>query len=158
VTKEEREEEYVHFVSCIEDLNRAWNLSNQIAKELDNPLRSAAWQFALIEYSKPYLDSFGRFRKYKLTEACVPEEYLEVHRRIILLRSQLIAHSDLTIKDAKLYVSEHPLGKFSGILQNNLERTEGLDNLGIIVKLIEGTLLNMYEKEKALLAGLDSEE
>jgi hypothetical protein len=158
MNKEEKEEEYIHFVSCIEDLNRAWNLANQIAKESSNPLLSAAWQFALIEYSKPYLNSFGKIRRYKLSEECIPEAYRDLHRRIVSLRSQLLAHSDLTIKDARLYVSKHPLGDFSGIVQNTLDRNEGLTNIEKIVRLIEGTLQNMYEKEKALLAGLDSDE
>jgi hypothetical protein len=53
------QEEYVHLVSCIGSLNVAWNILYNIKKSHGNSLVNPAFQFALIEYSKPYKKSYG---------------------------------------------------------------------------------------------------
>ncbi|MEP6947611.1 MAG: hypothetical protein ABJA02_16950, partial [Acidobacteriota bacterium] len=99
-TTEEQEERFIHFVSCIEDLNDAWWILKQIKRRKKNSLAYTAFQFALIEYSKPYKISYGKVKnRHKgLSIDYVPLEHISLHNRIISLRDSFVAHSDLTIK------------------------------------------------------------
>ena len=149
----DKEEQFVHFVTCISSLNNAWIILNKIKEQKDNSLVGPAFRFALIEYSKPYKQSFGHQRR-KLDDLYVPDEMKSLHKRIIDARDQVHAHTDLTILDAKLYVKETEGHRFSVIVQNKISGLEELSNIDDIIKLIEGTLDNMYIKEKELDAAL----
>jgi hypothetical protein len=73
----EQEEEFIHFVLCIEYPNRAWNLINTIKVAESGPLVGFAFRFALVEYSKPYNTSRGTVKKKrKLDTSCIPQTYL----------------------------------------------------------------------------------
>lgn len=151
-----QEEEYIHFVSSIEDLNRAWGILQEIRKSKDSKLVRPAFQFALIEYSKPYVSSYGTAKKcHKLKDDYVPAKYHELHRRILTMRDQILAHSDLTVKEASLYVSKTASGKYPpAIVQNVIDPTELFSKIDVIIELIEQTLNSMYEKVKVLEAAL----
>ena len=160
-TMTEQEEEYVHFVSCINDLNIAWRLLQEIKQCKGNILVGAAFQFALIEYSKPYKASFGILRNStgkliprKLDESHVPAMHIQLHKRIIDARDRIHAHSDLTVMEAKVYVKNSPHGKIVGTLQNKIYGTEELSNIDAIIDLIEQTLDSMYVEVKRLEAAL----
>lgn len=150
----DQEEEFVHFVSCIASLNNAWRLINIIKAESGNLLVGPAFRYALVEYSKPYRDSRGSGRKRRLDTSCIPTDMLALHERVTDSRDQVHAHSDLTVMDAKLYVHEVQEQRFTGIVQNTITGVEELPNIKRIEKLIEGTLDNMYAKEKVLAAAL----
>lgn len=158
----EEEERFVHLVSCIRDLNSAWRLLNEIKRSKERtPLVGAAFQFALIEYSKPYrsshgfaLDSKGKQLRYKLDERHVPEQFRPLHQNILKRRDQIHAHSDLTIREAKLFVAQAPGRKIATIVQNKFHGTEEFRRLDEIVSLIEGTLDSLYNEEKQLEAQL----
>lgn len=151
----DQEEEFVHFVSCIASLNNAWRLINVIKGEIGNPLVGAAFQYVLIEYSKPYRESRSDSgKKRRLDTSYVPQARLALHKRLTDSRDQINAHSDLTVMNARLYVTEIQGRRFSSIVQNIITGVEELKNLGEIQLLIEGTLENMYVKEKALEAAL----
>ena len=147
----EQEEHYIHFASSIENLNNAWRILKTIKKKKNNSLSGAAFQFALIEYAKPYTNSRGNVLKnYKLDESFIPLTHIELHQRIIQSRNQILAHADLTIKEAKLHVAQIKSGKFVGIIQNVVWGTEELANIDSIIELIEKTLDKMYIEEKRL--------
>ncbi|MBY0248712.1 MAG: hypothetical protein K2Q17_13695 [Nitrospiraceae bacterium] len=152
----DQEEEFVHFVSCIESLNNAWRLINIIKAQSSNPLVGHAFRYALVEYSKPYRESRvnSTRRKRRLDRSCIPKDMLALHERITNLRDQVLTHSDLTVMDAKLYVHKVQGQCFTGIVQNIITGVEELPNIEKILKLIEGTLDNMYTKEKELEAAL----
>jgi hypothetical protein len=157
----EQEEKYVHFVSCINDLNNAWRLLQEIKLCKGNPLVSAAFQFALIEYSKPFKVSFGTVSNprgkpitHKLGESHIPIKYIDLHKRIIDARDKIHAHSDLTVMEAKLYVKNSPHGKIVGAVQNKIYGTEELSNIDAIIDLIEQSLDSMYVEVKRLEAAL----
>lgn len=152
-----QEEEYIHFVSCINDLNNAWRLLQYIKQCKDNPLMGAAFQFALIEYAKPYKVSLGTITNskgkpipYKLDESHIPVKHVKLHKKIIDDRDQIHAHSDLTVKEAKLYVKKSSRGKFAGTIQNKIYGTEKLSDIDAIIDLIEQTLDSMYIEAKRL--------
>ncbi len=111
----EQEEQYLYFVSCINALNNAWRLLQEIKRCKRNSLVGAAFQFALIEYSKPYIVSFGTVLNSKgksiprkLDESHIPATHIQLHKRIIDARDQIHSHSDLTVMEAKLYVKSSP--------------------------------------------------
>jgi hypothetical protein len=151
----EQEEQYIHFVSCIQNLNEAWRILKIIRQQADNPLVGPAFEFALIEYSKPYTASRGKFKgNYSLGIENVPPEYRELHKEILAARHQIHAHSDLTVDDAHIFVVEENYRKYVGISKNIIYSTEKLERIGDIIDLIEKTLDSMYEKEKQLKAEL----
>ena len=152
-----QEEEYIHFVSSIDDLNRAWCILQEIRKSKDSKLVAPAFQFALIEYSKPYKYSYGTASngaKYILDDTHVPTGYHELHKRILAARDQILAHSDLTVKEAELYVSSTISGKCTTVVQNLIHGTEEFSNRNAIINLIEQTLDSMYAEVKRLEATL----
>lgn len=162
------EERFVHFVSCIKNLNNAWIIMQGIKSQKDSSIIvGAAFQFALIEYSKPYKRSKGTVinpkpnckgklvpYEYKLDfndyKRYIPEHYHNLHERIIKDRDKIHAHSDLTVMEAKLYVTNTPHENIVSILQNTIYGTEEISNIDTIIDLIEKTLVTMYEKEKLL--------
>ena len=140
-------EEYIHFVSSIEDLNGAWRILKEIKRSDGNSLIGPAFQFALIEYSKPYKGSYvSKNEKNKLDQKHVPDEHLQLHNRIVDARDQIHAHSDLTVREAKLYVEETKQGKIATRVRNVIHGTAELSNIDKIIDLIEKTLDRMYEE------------
>jgi len=149
----EKEEEFIHFTSCIKALNNAWVIITSIKEQTGNPLIGPAFRFALIEYSKPYRQSFGS-KRWKLDTECIPDEMKDLHNRITDARDQIHAHSDLTVMEARVYIHEVEGQRYSGIVQNKITGLEELPNIDKIQFLIEETLNNMYEKERVLEAAL----
>jgi len=153
----EQEEKYVHFVTSLDDLNNAWRLLQEIKKCNGHPLVGAAFQFALIEYSKPYSKSWGTITNskgkplwYKLDESHIPPKHIDLHKRIINARKKIHAHSDLTVMEAKLYVINSVHRKIVGTIQNKIDVTEEISNINAIIDLIEQSLDNIYIEVKRL--------
>lgn len=156
-----QEEQYVHLVSCIDDLNSAWRILRQIKECHGHPLVGPAFQFALIEYSKPYRTSFGvslnakgKAFQHKLDDRHVPTASVDLHNRLLTARDRIHAHSDLTVREAKLYVAKLPDGKHASIVQNVIHGAQELANIDVIIELIEQTLVKMYAEAESLEAEL----
>jgi hypothetical protein len=152
-----QEEQYVHFVSSTDNLNNAWRILQEIRQCKGSPLVGPAFQFALVEYSKPYRYSRGTVRegvKCKLEDLHIPAKHRELHFRILMARDQIHAHSDLTVKEAKLRVANTASGKYASRVQNAIRGTEELSNIDSIIELIEQTLDNMYIEVEQLQAAL----
>jgi hypothetical protein len=149
-----QEEQYIHFVASMENLNHAWLVLKEIKKCGGHPLISPAFQFALVEYAKPYRQSYGELRRHKLDGRHVPPQHLDLHNRLLAARDRVHAHSDLTVMEAKLYVANTSHGLHASIVQNVIHRTEELSNIDAIIDLIEKTLDSMYVEAKQLEAGL----
>ena len=77
-----------------------------------------------------------------------------MHKRILAARDQILAHSDLTVKQAELYVSSTVSGKCTTVVQNLIHGTEEFSNRNAIINLIEQTLDSMYAEVKRLEATL----
>jgi len=144
----ELEERYIHLANCIDSLNRAWRILKKIKGEKGNPLAGFAFQFALIEYSKPYKDSNSAYLnekgkplyKYKLANDFIPKNYLILHKHIINVRDKMLAHLDLDVMDAKVYVQSIEHGRNILRSQNIVDGAEEMENIDDIIGLIEGTL------------------
>ena len=151
------EEKYIHFTYCIENLNNAWRIFQEIKLHKGNLLSGPAFQFALIEYSKPYRVSRGVIQNaHKLHEEYIPSQYLVLHQRILAMRDQFHAHTDLNIRDAKVYINNTVNGKIINIGQNVIYGTEEFSNIDAIIDLIEQTLDIMYKEAKRLETTLPS--
>ena len=92
-------------------------------------------------------------KKRRLPTAYVPQDMHDLHQRIIDARDQIHAHSDLTVMDAKLHLSEIR-GMPPILIRNNVSGLEEFQNIGEIQRLIEMTLANMYEEEIILVTKL----
>jgi hypothetical protein len=148
----QQEEQYVHFVSCIDSLELAWRILQEIKKSEAHPLIGVAFQFALIQYAKPYTTAYGITGRYKLDDRHVPSHRLNLHKRLIATRDQILAHADLTVMEAKLHVAQTSLGQRALIAQNVIHGAAELSNIDIIIELIEQTLTSM-EVERRHLEG-----
>ena len=154
----EQEEKYIHLVNSIDSLNTTWRILKKIKDEKRNPLAGFAFQFALIEYSKPYKDSNSAFldskgrpvRTYRLKTEYIPQSHLSLHKRILSIRDKMLAHLDLDVRDARVYVQSTERGRNIIRSQNNIDGTEEMKNIDEIIKLIEGTLDAMQEEAKKL--------
>ena len=145
------EERYVHFVQCTDDLNEAWSILQEIRRAPDAPFAGAAFRYALIAYARSYKTSRGESqRNHKLDTSFVPPEHLKLHRRILDSRDQILAHSDLTVREARVHVAATSSGKLVGVVQNLLRGTEDLAHLDSVVDLIENTLDGMYRRVREL--------
>ncbi len=149
------EEEFVHFVSCIQDLNTSWKILKLVRRRKKNSLGFAAFRLALIEYSKPFKESYGKVKaKHRLGIEYIPKDYLDLHNRILKARDTYLAHSDLNIRDARLYVSRHPWGNIATIIENVVNESQEFNQLDDIIDMIEKTLKRMYEARDVLEANL----
>jgi len=155
------EEEYIHFESSIHGLNYARSILLEVRQQKGHALAAPAFQFALVQYSKPYLMSFGaeldskgKPKKHKIENKHIPGNHRALHDRLLKARNKILAHDDLDVKEAKLHVADTASGKFVGVVQNVIYGTEELSNLDAIIDLIEQTLNSLYaewEIQKAAL-------
>jgi hypothetical protein len=139
MTQEEENEIYIHFVTCIQNLNGAWIILQQIQErkaDSGSPvLIAAAFRFALMEYARPYLKSKGtEIRNHLLNERFIPLQHAALHRRLVSARNQIHAHSDLTVLDAKLYVEKAQNERLALASQNIIHGTEEFSNLEVLVE------------------------
>jgi len=149
-----QEEEYIHLVSSSGALNNSRKILLEIKRQKDNPLLGPAFQFALVEYSKPYTISYGAELdkkgnpKYKfiLTDKFISDEFKDLHNQILTDRKKMHAHDDLSIKDAKVLVSKTRSDKFVGIIQNKIYPIEKITKIDEIIQMIEMSLDKMYFK------------
>jgi hypothetical protein len=149
------DESFVHYIGCIDSLNRAWSILQDLGSvERPSALHSAAFRFALIEYAKPYTRSDGKHKKHILIPPKLPAKLLSLHTRIMGLRHQVLAHSDLTLKEARLHVHSYA-GKPYHIIASNLP--EALPDREEVITLIEQTLDQMYVESDRRLQSLPVE-
>jgi hypothetical protein len=140
----EKVEQYIHFVSCVDSLNNAWRILQEIKQSPGNSLIGAAFQFAVIEYARPYRTSYGITSRHRLDNTFVPQAHRELHNRLLAIRDQILAHADLTIMEAKLHVAQTSLGQRAFIVQNVIHGAMELSNIDSVIALIEETLVKMY--------------
>ena len=152
------EEAYVHYAECINSLNCAWHVLCELrAIDCKTAIHAAAYRFALVEYAKPYTRSDGTFKSgrnaYKLPPPNLPDESLVLHQQILDLRDQVLAHSDLTLKEAQVYITSHGEHTFVGVLSNSLPTFPDSE---AVITLIENTLDKMYVEIERLKKTLGS--
>ncbi len=131
----ELEERYLHFMTCIDDLQRAWTILQDVKKA--DP--KSAYELALVEYSKPYKVSFGNIKKHQWPSPKYAGDDLKLHERILLLRDKVLAHSDLPHKEAKIHATRYAKEQVVTVVMNIREQMPPLDG---VLALIEKTLMD----------------
>ncbi|MEW6203817.1 MAG: hypothetical protein AB1516_00690 [Pseudomonadota bacterium] len=101
------EEAYFHIVMCLRDLEQCSALLEQLdGEEKLSEVQKAAYKLAIITYAKPFTSAFGVAKnKYKLGLDIVAKEHLGIHRHLMSLRDQVLAHSDLSPRQAKVFMN-----------------------------------------------------
>lgn len=89
-------------------------------------------------------------RRHRLDIDYIPVEFHELHYRVINSRDQIHAHTDLTVLDAKIFITQLEGRPSFCTTLNYINDGEMLMNIDQIILMIEGTLSNMYIKEKEL--------
>lgn len=139
------EEHYVHFTECIESLTSAWRILKELHSVAPGVIRAAAYRMALVEYAKPYKASYGAHKRgrqgYVLPAPSLVSEDLALHTQVLDLRDQVLAHSDLTLKDARVYASRVRGQPLVAIGANQLP---SFPNTSAVIALIERSLDLMY--------------
>jgi hypothetical protein len=151
----EQQEYYIHFMICIDRLNNAWAILNAVKEAEGNPLIGPAFRYALVEYSTPYTGSEGLIkRRRKLETTWIPSEFLDLHKRILDARNKIHAHFDLTDLEPKLHIDRLNSTQYVTVVQNMIHGLEEFGNLDDIIRLLEGTLDNLYIERDGLIAAL----
>ena len=111
----------------------------------------------IIHYSRFDTDTpKGKPILRKLDDSHIPAKHIELNKRIIDARDQIHAHSDLTVREARLYVKNSPHRRIVGAVQNKIYGAEELSNIDAIIDLIEQSLDSMYVEIKRLEAALET--
>lgn len=138
------EEDYVHYVECIFSLNQAWWILKKLQETKQrHAITAAAFRFALVEYAKSYNGSDGIYRNrkkrnaYKLPTPSLSSEDLVLHQQILDLRDQVLAHSDMTWKEARVYLNRYE-GKLHASFMSNGDLP--FPEIEAVIGLIERTL------------------
>ena len=142
------DEEYVHYQEAITSLNRSWRTLCELeTHKSGGAIWSAAYRMALIEYCKPFKISYGTNKvKHKLTSPKLDQEKLILHKHILDLRDQVLAHSDITVLDAKVSYDNNAVFPVTLIISNRLG---DLPKVTDIRNLVEAVLDELYlEQEK----------
>ena len=146
----EAHEAHLHLLVCIDRLSNSWRTLKAIEINTENPLRGAAFRYALVEYSTAFTRSDGPIKKHRsLKEDVVPAEHLKLHRRVIAARHSVHAHADPLALEADLHVSYLNGEKYVSRIQNHITGLEELGNLGEVVALVETVLENLYLLHKS---------
>jgi len=151
------EEHYIHYAECCDSLNRAWLILQDLRGTTDRKatMYYAAFRFALIEYAKPHTRSDGICKRgkhgYRLPQPKLPSEDIALHKQILDLRNHVLAHSDLTLKDAILSVRRFN-GRPHAVIGGNIPPS--LPDIDAVIGLIERTLDTMYDEKSKLLEAL----
>jgi hypothetical protein len=141
-----KEEQHVHLEECIWSLNEAWRILKELrATTQKTALHAAAFRYALVAYTRPYTRSDCEHRKgrnaYLLPDPKLTPHEVALHEQILNLRHQVLAHSDLTIKQAAVYVGRCGDKPRTIIASNSLPAFPEID---AVISLIERTLDLLY--------------
>ena len=120
VTMTRDDEPYVHFQESLSNINSAWQILGELGDVgASRILRRAAYHMALIEYAKPFKSSFGaNKRRHTIAFPLTSAADVKLHRSVIDLRDQFLAHSDISIKDATVYLGQLAGKPFPLIISN----------------------------------------
>jgi hypothetical protein len=143
------DETYIHLDECIRSLNEAWHVAQEVRRTAQkSAITAAAYRYALVAYARPYTDSDGIHRNRKNRDAykrkppqLLAIEEIALHDEILRLRNKILAHSDLTVKDAKLYVGRYG-SQSKAVIGSNIQPS--LPDVSAVIRLIEHSLDALY--------------
>lgn len=93
---------------------------------------------------------------YKLPDSYVPSNFTELHKRLLVSRDQVQAHTDLGILEAKLSLHEADGQRLVSTCLKGINGLEELPNIDEFILLIEGTVKNMLPDRNSLKDALQA--
>ena len=140
------DEQTVHFQESITSLNRAWRTFCELEKApLGNAIWSAAYRMMIVEYCKPFTSSqINESKRHKLPPQSLTDDGKILHTRLLDLRNQVMAHSDLTVLDVNVcydQTAEFPVPLIVKNIMNNFP------DVGERKKQVEAVLDFLYHKK-----------
>ena len=140
------DEEYVHYQESITSLNRAWRTLCELeSTPPGNAIWSAAYRMVIVEYCKPFtISQINRNERYKLPLPRLTENREKFHTRLLELRNQIMAHSDLSTLDAKVFYDK------TADIPAPLITQDVMGNLPIVSEIknqVEAVLDSLYKQE-----------
>lgn len=148
-----QEEEYFHLVDCIESFRRSSNILKELlGSELSKTLTNAVYKAAIIEYAKPYTPSHGDEKwKYRLAPPELTKSEARLHNVLMTLRDKVIAHSDLSPKQGKVFPGSATETRAAIVSLNaDPKYPEASD----VLSLVERTLTLLDERQLQLSSSL----
>lgn len=148
------DEEYIHYQESVTSLNRSWRTLCELeTSKAGNAIWSAAYRMALVEYCKPYKTSYSKNKvKLKLPKPNLDHKELELHEKIVGLRDQVLAHSDLSVLDASVSYDKNASFPVPLIVSNVLGELPQVTDIRNLVELVLDELYSKqgkYEKHYA---------
>lgn len=140
------DEEYVHYQESITSLNRAWRTLCELeSAPAGNAIWSAAYRMAIVEYCKPFtISQINKSERYKLPSPNLTDKFDKFHARLLELRNQVMAHSDLGALDAKVYYDQTAEFPVPLIVQNKMDNFPSVRE---IKNQVEAVLDALYQQE-----------
>jgi len=93
--KQKLEEEYAFYRFATDDLNEAYRLLEAVKHYKRGIVISALVKSAVISYSRPFKQCHGEYSKHILKGNIIPNQYKNLHEKIIKYRDKVFAHSDI---------------------------------------------------------------
>jgi hypothetical protein len=99
MNKNKLTEECAFYSFAKDDLKEAYRSIEAVNRYKRDVVISALIKIAIISYSRPFKKCRGEYNKhYKLEADIIPNQYKELHQKIITYRDQIFAHSDIDLK------------------------------------------------------------
>lgn len=140
------DEEYIHYQESITSLNRAWRTLIELESlESGNAVWSAAYRMVIVEYCKPFTPSqINSKDRYRLPLPQIPDSSKILHERLLNLRHQVMAHSDINVLDASVSYDKTANVPIPLIVKNILDNFPSIIE---IKNLVETVLDALYQQE-----------
>lgn len=99
MNKNKLKEEYAFYSFTKDDLKEAYISLEAVNRYKREVVILALIKIAIISYSRPFKKCRGEYDKYyKLEADIIPNQYKDLHQKIITYRDQIFAHSDIDLK------------------------------------------------------------
>ncbi|GAB3107039.1 hypothetical protein G8770_07225 [Aestuariicella hydrocarbonica] len=134
-----REEEmYVHFQDCLAGLNRAWAIFSELELDRMPPvLVMAAFNMGVIEYSKPFKESYRNGKKrHSLGLPLASEDDHLLHQYLLGLRDHALDHSESTVEGAAIYEGKDEGFRFPVILSEAHEKWPPIREIKLLIEKV----------------------
>lgn len=140
------DEEYVHYQESITSLNRAWRTLCELEKAPSgNAIWSAAYRMLIVEYCKPFtVSQINESKRHKLPPPSLTDDCKKLHARLLDLRNQVMAHSDLTVLDTNVCYDQTAEFPVPLIVKNVLDNFPSVSE---IKNQVEAVLDSLYQQE-----------
>jgi len=98
------DEKYVFYRLVSADLDEAYRSLQEIQRYKRGPVIMALIKNAIVSYARPFMQCKGKYMNdYRLREKdVVPTKYRKLHKKILDYRKQVVAHTDVGVREPGL--------------------------------------------------------